>query len=560
MSNQPTAVLFVEDDPGHARLVRGALSRARERFDLDWQTSLAAGIESLQAHRFDAVLLDLTLPDSQGIETVIAVRRHAPELPIVVLTSLESNEVAQQALDRGAQDYLVKESIVGGGGTELVVRSLRHAIFRQHSLLETQRLLASLQESQTLLERKNRRLDKLCKTARRFVDDVSHEFRTPLTVIKEYVSLMRDGLVGPITAEQAQFLNVVMDRSDDLNRMVDDMLDVSKLRAGLLAVRRSACRVTTLMERVRRSLELKAGVKGVSLEMSVEPNLPEVYCDSDKIEHVIINLGVNAVKYCGEPGRVSIWAKPGATESEVLMGVTDNGPGISSRDQRRIFRRFRQLKRATRDSTKGFGLGLSIAKELVDLNFGRISLDSRSGVGSTFSFTLPVAQPTEVVRRYLSRLRCSRSGEPPLTFMTAETQEWADQEGGDALDSFLSYLMRPMDLLFRLDVGHWAMLLPTDADGVERFRHRSEKLLRDTNRNRLHGALPDFVLREVSHWQSASQAAELLTEIDQFMRPASQEICERGCAATAANSFVSPGLFQRAAEERQGDCLLSKTP
>lgn len=524
MSSQPTTVLLVEDDPGHARLVKGALSRAREPFQLDWQTSLAAGVEMLQSRHFDAVLLDLTLPDSQGIETVISLHRHAPEVPIVVLTSLESNEIAHQALDTGAQDYLVKESIVGGGGTELVSRSLRHAIFRQHSLLETQRLLAKVQESQALLERKNRHLARLCKTAQRIVDDVSHEFRTPLTVIKEYVSLMRDGLVGPVTADQAQFLNVVMDRSDDLSRMVDDMLDVSKLRAGLLAVRRGVCRVSTLMERVRRSLELKAGVKGVSLELTVESDLPEIYCDSDKIEHVIINLGVNAIKYCGEPGRVTIWAKRGVSESEVLVGITDNGPGIAPKHQRRIFGRFRQLKRATRDSTKGFGLGLSIAKELVDLNFGRISVESHAGVGSTFSFTLPVARPTEVVRRYLAQLRCDKAGDRPLSFMTAETRAWVDQVSGDTLDSFFGYLMRPFDLLFRLDVGHWAMLLAADADGVERFRHRSERLLRDTNRNRQNGALPDFVLREVSHWRSASQAEELLAQVDLLMQPAIQAV------------------------------------
>jgi signal transduction histidine kinase len=519
MTNQQTPVLLIEDDAGHARLIRGALSRAREHFELEWRDSLAAGVELLQSCRFQAVLLDLTLPDSQGIDTVIGVYRHAPETPIVVLTSLESNEIAQQALDRGAQDYLVKESIVGGGGTELVARSLRNAIFRQQSLLETQRLLANLQESQTLLERKNRRLARLCKTAQRFVDDVSHEFRTPLTVIKEYVSLMRDGLVGPVNTEQAQFLNIVMDRSDDLSRMVDDMLDVSKLRAGLLAVRRSVCQVSQLVQRVRRSLELKAGVKGVRLELNVEPGLPDVYCDSDKIEHVIINLGVNALKYCSDPGQVRIWAKRGEAP-EIVIGISDNGPGIAPKDQRRIFSRFRQLKRATRDSTKGFGLGLSIAKELVDLNFGEISLESQAGVGSTFSFTLPIAQPTVVVRRYLARLCRGRSGDPPLAFVTAETRGWVDPDSGDALDSFFSYLMRPMDLLFRLDVGHWAMLLPTNTDGVERFRQRCEHLLRDTNRNRLNGALPEFVLHEISHWKQASQADDLLSHVDLLMQPA----------------------------------------
>jgi hypothetical protein len=206
----------------------------------------------------------------------------------------------------------------------------------------------------------------------------------------------------------------------------------------------------------------------------------------------------------------------------VLVRVTDNGPGISPRDQNRIFGRFRQLNRATRDSTKGFGLGLSIAKELVDLNFGQISLESHVGAGSTFSFTLPVAKPTEVVRRYLARLRYHKSGERALSFMTAETQGWVDQEQGDVLDAFLSYLMRPMDLLFRLDTGHWAMLIPAEMNGVERFRRRCDALVRDTNRNRPDGALPAFLLREIMHWRSASKADDLLAEVDWVMKSAPQ--------------------------------------
>ena len=143
--------------------------------------------------------------------------------------------------------------------------SIRYAVHRQRSVSENERLVKDLQESREQLEKKNRRVSKLYRTVHRFVDNVSHEFRTPLTVVKEYVSLMREGLLGPLNDEQRRFLDVVNDRADDLNHMVDDMLDVSKLEAGILTIYRMNARLSDIVKHVRVGLERRAASKTWSL-------------------------------------------------------------------------------------------------------------------------------------------------------------------------------------------------------------------------------------------------------------------------------------------------------
>ena len=226
------------------------------------------------------------------------------------------------------------------------------------------RPLRKLETARGLLEKKNHRLARLYRTAHRFVDHVSHEFRTPLTVVKEYVSLMCDGLLGPTNAEQQRFLDIVNNRADDLNHMVDDMLDVSKLEAGILTVYRTPACLADIVNHVRVGLERRATLQDVRLEIEMPHDLPPIYCDTEKIGRVLVNLVVNAIKFSRRP--VCPYDRPlEAGADEVLVRVSDNGPGIPPQDLPRLFRRFKQLGAPTNASTKGFGLGLSIARELV---------------------------------------------------------------------------------------------------------------------------------------------------------------------------------------------------
>jgi PAS domain S-box-containing protein len=371
-----------------------------------------------------------------------------------------------------------------------------------------------------LLKKKNRRLARLCRTAHEFVDNVSHEFRTPLTVIKEYTSLVRDGVVGTVSDEQKKMLTVVEDRADDLNTMVDDMLDVSKLKSGMLGISRQECQVAEILEHVRLGLERKAAVKEVTLEFEVDPLLPTVFCDPEKAGRVLINLTTNAIKFCGRPGHVRLSCHREPDGAGVKFGVSDDGSGISPENQEAIFRRFKQLGESNRTSTKGFGLGLSIAKQLVELNLGDITVESHVGSGSTFFFTLPPADPCEVLRRYLKWIERRRNGSSQLALVEAEVDESTSATLADDANVFMNHLLWSSDLLFRNGPTRWLVVLPMAELEVDEFRERVAKKIGEANRNRLGGPLPDIRLKFLCSWCVGSDRDELLNRLSSALKPA----------------------------------------
>ena len=349
---------------------------------------------------------------------------------------------------------------------------------------------------------------------------MSHEFRTPLTVIKEYASLVRDGLAGAVTDEQKQMLTVVEDRADDLNTMVDDMLDVSKLKSGLLGICRQECQVAEIVEHVRLGLERKAAVKEVTLEFSVDTLLPTVFCDPEKAGRVLINLTTNAIKFCGHPGRVRLSCQRESDGTGVKFGVSDDGAGISPENQEAIFRRFKQLGESNRSSTKGFGLGLNIAKQLVELNLGDITVESHVGEGSTFCFTLPPADPREVLRRYLKWIERRRNGSSQLALVQADVEGSTSTTRATATDLFMNQLLWSSDLLFRNGPARWLLVLPIAEIEVEEFRARVAKKWAEANRNRLAEPLPDIRLKFLCSWHVGSDLDELLNRLSSALEPA----------------------------------------
>src|SRR3990172_5673649 len=175
MTSDAIKVLLMEDNPGDAEWMTRAMAKASTRFEVDRVTRLSDALTKLKGNHYDIILADLSLPDSDGLETVVKIQSDACHVLMIVLTGLASDEVALASLDQGAQDYLVKDRVT----SEVLDRAIRHAIGPKQNA-EMRRLLAQLEASEELLEKKNRRLARLYKMAHRFVDNVSHEFRTPL--------------------------------------------------------------------------------------------------------------------------------------------------------------------------------------------------------------------------------------------------------------------------------------------------------------------------------------------------------------------------------------------
>jgi signal transduction histidine kinase len=508
--------LVIEDDPGHALLISKVLGELFPGCTIDHKEDLAHITGCQGKEEYTVVLSDLSLPDAEGLEAVRIIREQLPTPPVIVLTSLQDESVALEALEHGVEDYLSKQEILthGSAGGDKLRRSIQYAIQRQESRKENQLLVIQLLKSQELLEKKNRRLEQLFDASQRFVDNVSHEFRTPLTVIKEYSSLIRDGIVGEVNEDQVGMLNVIDDRTDDLNTMVDDLLDSSRLEAGLMGLCRQECNFNEIVDYLMPSVRRKAVVRNVSLEIDIPPSLPFVWCDREKIGRIMINLVVNAIKFCGEPGLVRISAVCDDVHRQLVVGVSDNGPGIPVEKLDEIFNRFEQHVTSVRQSTKGFGLGLGIAKELVDLNLGRMEVQSESGKGSTFRFTIPYAEYVGVLRRQFTRLRTEKPESAEICLASIVAEDGGDKRDLMDLEMLLQQDLRTHDQLFRVDDRHWLVILAISPLEFSAFTNRLENDRREISRNRPKGNLPSLDIDYSGNWQlSECEDEEILSEV-----------------------------------------------
>lgn len=484
-------VLLIEDDEVDAVLVKKALRNAATRMNIHCVQSMELAMAAIRHVNFDVILVDLSLPDCDMHDTIKVLSPFVNDKPIVILTGLDDQTLANSLIEAGAQDYVIK----GSTSDRELERCICYAIQRQNNVLKNLELMNQLREKHRLVARKNVQLGKLYAQAHEFVDNVSHEFRTPLTVIKEYVSLVREGFVGPVNEEQKRMLAISEDRVEDLNIMVDDMLDTSKLEAGMMRASRVSCDIEDVFSRVRPWLERKSRLKEIDIHWAIDSDLPRLYCDPEKVSRIVTNLTINAVKFCGSPGEIRIGAQSIPSKREIAISICDNGPGLDETARKQIFDRFKQLDNSVHQSTKGFGLGLSITKQLVDLNFGELTVESEVGFGSTYAFTLPMDQPAEILRRYIAvaqRSAQSESVSPVVSFVNVTVDGVIADELQNETNSFLNCCLRKNDLLIRLERNRWLIALPEFRSEVQQYFKRMEVERQQLNRNRPQSLLPEI--------------------------------------------------------------------
>lgn len=222
-----------------------------------------------------------------------------------------------------------------------------------------------------------------------FVANVSHELKTPITAVKGFAETLLGGAVNDEETARS-FLQIIYDESDRLNRLIGDILELSKIESRRVPLVFSPVEVDTFAEKSIKLLESEAARKRIELSMNIEPGL-YVEADEDRLRQIIMNLLSNGINYTPEGGRVSLKIE-GLGDDYIRIQITDSGIGIPKKDLPRIFERFYRVDKARSRSSGGTGLGLSIVKHLVELHKGTISVTSAVGVGSTFTIELPVLQ------------------------------------------------------------------------------------------------------------------------------------------------------------------------
>ena len=223
-----------------------------------------------------------------------------------------------------------------------------------------------------------------------FISVASHELRTPVTSIKGLLELLTDDQSGPLTEEQSRFLEIIVRDTDRLDRLVGDLLDVSRIDSKLIGLDRSELNLSDAIDEVILEMESEIAAKRIEIVTALVDRSMEVYGDPSRINQVISNILGNAIKYSPEGSSVQVVASSWAKDDRfVQVSIRDHGSGILPEDAGRLFDKFYRADNSLTRSTTGTGLGLAIAKALVELHGGEIWVESAPGAGSVFSFTIP---------------------------------------------------------------------------------------------------------------------------------------------------------------------------
>jgi signal transduction histidine kinase len=386
-------VLLVEDNAGDARLLREMFSRETAgSFELTHLLRMSEAVVQLAKGGVDVVLLDLGLPDGHGLDTVRRAHAVAPDVPVIVLTGLDDEALAAAAMAEGAQDYLIKGQIE----SRALPRALRHAIERYRMQRETELLRTHQMQFKD-----------------EFLSNVSHELRSPLTAIYQFVTILLDRLVGELAPKQHQYLETVLRNVKQLQSLINDLLEVTRMHSGKLTIDLQATSIADAIGYAVNTLHVAADAKGIKLTSDVDSAsrpLPAVWADPMRLQQILLILVDNAIKFTPAHGTVRIQARIfEADPSLVLLEVSDSGCGISPHLTERIFERMYQIADPATAGRNGLGLGLYICKELVTRQGGRIWVEKPTLPGAVFCVTLPIFSLAEMVDSVVRQARRTAS-------------------------------------------------------------------------------------------------------------------------------------------------------
>ncbi len=348
-------ILLIEDEPDFAFLLEKTLKTCQShgrQFSIQRVECLSKALEALQ-RPFDLILMDLGLPDSQGLETFIKVREAAPTVPVVICTAIPDRDIAVEAISKGAQDYIIKDE----WDRKMLERIIRYALERQHVL--------ALREE--------------------FIAMVIHDLRNPVSVAMEVVSQLKKGYCGEPAPQQKKFLELGEHALGKLSHMISELFEMSKIELGQVKLERSRFNLCEMVRETLEGLRLSADKKGILLKAELPEEDLFIEADKEKIGDVWMNLASNALKFT-EAGTITFAVQDGGTH--VDCSVRDTGQGIPKESQGDLFKKFERLGA----KQKGTGLGLVIAKSILQAHGGKIRVESEEGKGSAFIFTLPVSE------------------------------------------------------------------------------------------------------------------------------------------------------------------------
>ena len=359
-----------------------------------------------------------------------------------------------------------------------------------------------------------------------FLSHVSHELRSPLTAIYQFVSILDDEIAGPLNTDQKEFVQITGRNVRQLHAMIDDLLEITRAETGKLTVEPQWTCIRGAIEEVVNSSAPSAAEKTILLQAELPASLPLVHADPARVRQILTNLVQNAIKFTPEKGRITVRAKPGDEHKGfLLLEVEDTGCGLQPQAVEKIFERLYQVPTPTEAGRKGLGIGLYICKELVKRQGGKIWVNSEPGRGSCFCFTLPTASLSSLIAPLLPKLRSSGYSAALFTVTASRGAVGAKTSPPEGLCHEVRQVVQrctlpDLDVLLpktggTQKAGRCLIFAVTKADGAQVLTNRLREQLQRWEQNQRTGLVfsVDYTFLELPPGLAEAGNEELLTAV-----------------------------------------------
>ncbi len=371
-------VLFLDDEES----ILDGMHRLfiREPYGILTTSNVEQAREILHQEKIKVVVSDQRMPQIQGVKFLQEVKEIYPDTIRILFTGYTDFAAAEEAINVGE----VYRFISKPWKTAELLSTVRQSI-------EHYDLVIGARNKQEEIELANKKLKMMYDMQKEFTSTVSHELRTPLASIKTAIDLVIKKTVGEINAEQEDVLGRAKNNVDRLKRLIDDILDLTKIESGKLQMNFLVQDIHQVIQEVMEAQKDVARSRDLYLKMELDPKLPKVPIDSDRMVQVLSNLIGNAIKFTKQGG-ITIKTNGKCAANHIMVSVIDTGKGIGEGDINKLFQKFQQLESGESNEEGGTGLGLAICKEIIARHGGKIWVESTPGKGTAFIFTLPIQE------------------------------------------------------------------------------------------------------------------------------------------------------------------------